>query len=89
MPPAFHITEYEYSSCCLGWGKLSEFPYHSAMVLMQLQVPVVNNLVCRGLYFWNSGFQTIYDKTIRNSVICAGFDKGKGVWKGDSGKYYY
>lgn len=65
-----------------GYGSINEDEEVSD-VLLQLQVPIVDNKLCRELVFtWGAIYAEIQ---IRNHVICAGLSCGKGIWAGDSG----
>lgn len=66
----------------VGWGSLSRMNDRSP-VLMQLQVPVIDNEICRKLQK-NAGSSDVELK-INEHVICAGGAAGKGFWWGDSG----
>lgn len=52
---------------------------------MQIQVPIVNNRVCRNNHLQFGASKKLADETISEHVICAGGHAGKGVWRGDSG----
>ena len=66
-----------------GWGGTSENGDPSP-VLMQLQIPVVGNQKCRYLLL-KAGVPS-KDIHIRDDLMCAGEDAGKGFWHGDSGR---
>lgn len=68
-----------------GWGSTTERAAinDSSNVLLQLQVPVVDNDTCRKLVF-KAG--AVYANIqIKDHVLCAGMKGGEGFWVGDSG----
>lgn len=67
-----------------GWGGTSKDGKYSG-VLMQLQVPVVNNRVCRNNHIKLGAPKKMVAETINEHVLCAGGHGGKGAWRGDSG----
>lgn len=65
-----------------GWGDTQETG-SPAQVLLQLQVPVVDNKICRR-QATQAGAEYA-DYQIRDSVICADAFEGRRFWSGDSG----
>lgn len=65
-----------------GWGDTEETG-SPAQALMQLQVPVVDNTVCRKKAFQAGAKYADYQ--IKNHVICADAFEGRRFWSGDSG----
>lgn len=65
-----------------GWGSINEREDVSN-VLLQLQLPLVDNETCRKLVFSAGALYANYQ--IRDHVICAGLTCGEGIWAGDSG----
>lgn len=68
----------------IGYGRLSKDGKNSN-VLMQLQVPVVNNRICQKLHLMVGASKKVINEIIGNHVICAGMYADEGTWKGDSG----
>ena len=54
-------------------------------VLMQVQVPLVDNFICRDLHKRAGANHTNVNKIVNEHSICAGMEAGKGSFKGDSG----
>lgn len=66
-----------------GWGKLGEHERRSP-VLMQVQLPVISNHICKEKYKLIGEYKG--DSQFGNSVLCAGFASGgKDSCHGDSG----
>ena len=66
-----------------GWGMTRENGERSH-VLMQVQVPVVNNKDCKETYRRHDRFES--EIQFDDRVVCTGFENGgKGSAKGDSG----
>lgn len=66
-----------------GWGRTQEGG-KSATVLQELQLPVIPNTECRGLYSKMS--KVFSDKQFDDAVLCAGVvEGGKDSCQGDSG----
>lgn len=65
-----------------GWGSMTRYDDRSP-ILMQLQVPVIDNEICRELQK-NAG-STHVELKISDHVICAGGVADKGFWIADSG----
>lgn len=71
-----------------GWGyPLNETTrkYSDAEVLMQLQVPIVNNRVCKSHYIRIGMLKNEVDDMINDGNLCAGSHVNNGFWRGDSG----
>ncbi|XP_028930231.1 serine protease 30-like [Ornithorhynchus anatinus] len=63
-----------------GWGENEErVPLDNPKILQELKVPVLDPQICQRIY-------NKKDKLFQDSMICAGYEKGKkGICKGDSG----
>lgn len=68
-----------------GWGLTHACHniHHRSQVLLQLQVPIVDNKKCKQLILQDGA--AYVEEQIKEHVICAGGFAGKGFWKGDSG----
>lgn len=68
-----------------GWGLTSEWssPTEQSNVLLELQVPVIDNNDCRNYYKKIGDDATALQFSDR--VICAGIHRGKSTCTGDSG----
>lgn len=71
-----------YNPFVAGFGLTAERG-QKPQVLMQLQVPVVDNAIC--IENARKVGAALAHLQIKDHVICAGGLGGKGVWKGDSG----
>nr|XP_044250422.1 venom serine protease Bi-VSP-like [Drosophila takahashii] len=68
-----------------GWGKTMERG-KSATLLNELQIPVIENSVCRQSYAKHNYFSKIPDEQFDSAVLCAGdLSGGKDTCQGDSG----
>lgn len=67
----------------IGWGITGERGKMSP-ILMEVQVPVIENQICKELYQKNGSHRT--DIQFSERVMCAGFaEGGKDSCQGDSG----
>lgn len=66
-----------------GYGDTKESG-SPAQVLMQLQVPVVDNQICKKQILQAGG--TYADYQIKDSIICTDAFDSRRIWSGDSGK---
>lgn len=66
----------------VGWGVLREHGQQSP-VLMQLQVPIVNNKFCKMVYKKNGLLEA--DIQFSDITVCAGMHDGQSSCHGDSG----
>lgn len=71
----------KYNPFVAGWGRTEKNTVSD--VLMQLQVPIVENNQCKKEYQRVGTFHA--DIQFSKRVICAGGIAGYGSWKGDSG----
>lgn len=69
-----------------GWGKMGENA-ETSKILQQIQIPVIENSVCKEKYQKIFRFRQIPDIRLNEtSVICAAFEiGGKDTCQGDSG----
>lgn len=65
----------------IGFGETSQNG-KSAEVLQQLQVPIVNNRICKNFHLKFGVSKKLVAETIDEHVLCAGIQANKGVWKG-------
>ncbi|XP_070505081.1 venom protease-like [Chironomus tepperi] len=73
-----------YTPFAAGWGRTQEGG-HSANVLQEIQLPVVDNNQCRQNYAAIN--KVVSEKQFNEAVLCAGYEEGgRDTCNGDSGK---
>lgn len=87
LTPDGRSRNYEQSNLFIaGWGRTAELGNPSD-VLMQVQLPVLSNEVCKDRYR-KQGILYDEQKQFNDAVMCAGYlEGGKDSCQGDSGKW--
>ncbi|XP_023053763.2 serine protease 27 [Piliocolobus tephrosceles] len=86
LPDPSVIFETGMNCWVTGWGSSSEQDYlPNPRILQKLAVPIIDTPKCNLLYSKDAEFG-YQPKTIKNDMLCAGFEEGKkDACKGDSG----